>query len=116
MDKDIAKLKTIIKYCDKTAELIEEYGDDIEDFVDNMAFQERCSFYVLQIGENAGKLSKELTKKFPETDWDGIRILRNEIAHAYNWMDAELIWSAVTDDLPKIKKACEIILCELENP
>jgi len=115
MDKDIARLNTIIGYCDKTAELIEECGDDIEDFTGDIAYQERCSFYILQIGENAGKLSKELTKKYPEADWDGIRILRNEIAHTYNWIDKELIWSAVTEDLPKMKEACENILIELEN-
>jgi len=62
MNKDMNKLKAIIRYCDKTKEIMEEYGKDIEDFLDNIAYQERCSFYILQIGENTGTLSKELTK------------------------------------------------------
>jgi len=115
MNKNINKLNAIIIYCDKTKDVMEEYGKDIEDFLESIAYQERCSFYLLQIGENVRTLSEELKKGYPETEWDNIRKIRNEIAHTYNWVDKELMWSTITEKLPKLKETCKNILYELER-
>jgi len=37
---------------------------------------------------------------------------RNTIAHGYDAMDLEIIWSTINKKIPKLKKTCEKILKE----
>ena len=113
--KDTNRLNTILKYCDKIEEVMREYGEDVEDFLKNSRYQDLCSFYTQQIGENAKNLSENITKRYPEIGWEDIRQTRNDIAHIYEWIDPEMIWGAITEDVPKLKKACENILRELSS-
>ena len=89
--KDINRLNTVLKYCGKIETVMNEYGRDLEDFLENPIYQDLCSFYVQQIGENTRNLSDEMIKKHPEIKWDDMRETRNEIAHIYEWIDLEMI-------------------------
>jgi len=44
-----------------------------------------------------------------------MREARNDIAHLYEWIDIEMIWGAITEDVPILKETCEKILRELER-
>ncbi|MCL1904580.1 MAG: DUF86 domain-containing protein [Methanomassiliicoccaceae archaeon] len=113
--KDINRLNAVLKYCGKIEEVMDEYGDDIEDFMANPRYQDLCCFYTQQIGENTRNLSKEITKKYPEIKWDDIRETRNDIAHIYEWIDLDMIWGAITEDIPLLKKTCEKILRDIDT-
>jgi uncharacterized protein with HEPN domain len=113
--KDIDRLNAVLRYCDKIEKVMSDYGKDIEDFLDNPRYQDLCSFYTQQIGENTKNLSKEITKRYPEVKWDDMRATRNDVAHTYEWIDPEMIWGAITEDVPILKEACEKILKELED-
>ncbi|MCL2296095.1 MAG: DUF86 domain-containing protein [Methanomassiliicoccaceae archaeon] len=113
--KDINRLNTILKYCDKIEEVMREYGEYVEDFLKNTRYQDLCSFYTQQIGENAKNLSENIIKKYPEIKWEDIRQTRNDIAHTYEWIDPEMIWNAITEDIPILRKTCESILHELRG-
>jgi len=92
-----------------------DYRKDAEDFLDNPRYQDLCCFYTQQIGENTKGLSKEITKKYPEIKWEDMRETRNDIAHLYEWIDLEMIWGAITEDVPILKETCKKILKELER-
>lgn len=115
MNKDVNRLKAIIKYCNAIEDAIAVFGGDIEDFTDNQHYQYSCSFSISQIGENAKDLSPELTKKFPEINWNGMRLLRNDVAHRYEGIDLEMVWVVIREKIPEIKDACEKILYGLEH-
>ncbi|MCL2712322.1 MAG: DUF86 domain-containing protein [Methanomassiliicoccaceae archaeon] len=115
-EKDISRLNTILKYCAKIEDVMNEYGKDIEDFMENPRYQDLCSFYTQQIGENAKNLSGELVKRHPEIRWDDMRETRNDIAHIYEWIDLEMIWNTITEDIPALKETCKKILAEIEPP
>lgn len=108
--KDISRLKIILKYCDKIEEVMNEYGKDVEDFLENPRYQDLCCFYTQQIGENAKNISKQITRKHPEIRWEDMRETRNDIAHIYEWIDLEMIWGAINEDVPILKETCEKIL------
>ncbi|MCL2785597.1 MAG: DUF86 domain-containing protein [Methanomassiliicoccaceae archaeon] len=114
MGKDANRLITIIKYCDKIEARIEEFGNDIEDFLSNDTYHDVCSFYLSQIGENVGFISPKLTEKHPDISWVGLMELRNTVTHGYEGMDLEAVWTTITKKVPRIKKTCERILRELK--
>lgn len=47
--RDISDIKTIIEYCDRIDEVMEELGRDEEDFLDSYTLQSSCAFSLIQI-------------------------------------------------------------------
>lgn len=105
-EKDESALENIIKYCDSAASHIREFGDSFESFESNLAFQESCSFDAIQIGEAANKLTDEFKEAHPEIPWHQIVALRNSVAHAYGYIDIEILWETVIDDFPALREFC----------
>ena len=62
---------------------------------------------ILQIGELAGKLSDDFIKDTNSIPWGKIKGMRNQFAHDYGTADDEIIWNAVTVDIPALKGFCE---------
>jgi uncharacterized protein with HEPN domain len=54
------------------------------------------------IGEAARRISESFRQAHPEIPWREIIGQRNILAHDYGDVDAELIWKAVTQDLPQL--------------
>lgn len=106
-EKDEDALRTILEYCNNTAQHIEEFGDTFEEFARNLAFQESCSFDAIQIGEAANKLSDEYKESHPEIPWHQAVGLRNAVAHAYGYIDLGVLWETITEDFPRLKRFCE---------
>ena len=114
MGKDANRINAIIRYCIKIEDAMEEYGSDEEDFINNPFYRDVCSFYLSQIGENARFLSREIIKKYSEINWEDMMETRNTIAHGYEGMDFEIVWSTIVRKIPKLRKTCEKILKELK--
>jgi len=114
MGKDVKRINAIIRYCIKIEDAMEEFGNDEEDFIDNPFYRDVCSFYLSQIGENTKSLSPEITKRYSEVNWEDMMETRNTIAHGYEGIDFEIVWSAINKKIPKLKKTCEKILKELK--
>jgi uncharacterized protein with HEPN domain len=94
---------------------VNELDKDEDKFMNSRAHQHACVFCILQIGENAGNLSKEIRNKYPEIGWNEIKGMRNFIAHGYHGIDLDTIWIAATEDVPALKKMCERILKDIET-
>jgi uncharacterized protein with HEPN domain len=54
------------------------------------------------IGEAARSLSQEYRLRHDEIDWSGFAGLRNVLIHAYHRIDAKLLWTAATVDVPNL--------------
>lgn len=61
------------------------------------------------IGEAAGRVSDECRKEFPEIPWREITAMRNRLIHAYFDINPDIVWSAVTEELPRLLAALEKI-------
>jgi uncharacterized protein with HEPN domain len=64
------------------------------------------------IGEAASRLSKEFKEKHAEVAWGGMIGMRHVLVHGYFETDTEIVWRAVDNNLPTLKKQLETILAE----
>ena len=52
MKRDIDTLRLIVEFCDEIANDIQRFGTDIEDFLDDKAYQRSTTFSIEHIGES----------------------------------------------------------------
>ncbi|MCL1810611.1 MAG: DUF86 domain-containing protein [Methanomassiliicoccaceae archaeon] len=115
MNRDIRYIDSIIRHCVNIEEAIQIFGADEEDFLDNVHFQNDCAFALSQVGEIVKRLSPGLTSKHPEVEWSNIAKLRDMISHKYEGIELQVLWDIIMDDVPLLRKECEIILTELRS-
>lgn len=56
------------------------------------------------IGEAAGRVGREVRDRLASLPWPDMIGMRNRLVHGYWEIDEEQVWSAVTDDLPRLIK------------
>ena len=79
---------------------------DIVDTIDSNPMAVAAVERKLQIiSEAAIRLGSEAERLCPDQPWRDIRGIGNQLRHAYERIDLETIWSAVTDDLPPLMAA-----------
>lgn len=49
-------------------------------------------------------------------DWKGLAGFRNVLVHDYLGIDLELVYRAVEQDVPELKRVCEAALPALDHP
>jgi uncharacterized protein with HEPN domain len=67
------------------------------------------------IGEAARALPAELRAQAADIPWPKIMGMRNVLVHGYFDIDTEIVWQAVTHDLPSLKPALQRLLAQLEG-
>lgn len=66
----------------------------------------------MQIGELVKHLPSDFTKAHHEIPWKGIAGMRDRIAHGYETIDVNYLWSFAKVDVPELLKFCDTILCK----
>jgi uncharacterized protein with HEPN domain len=87
--------------------MIEQFtsGMDFEAFRSNPMAVAAVERKLQIISEAGSRLGDEAEKLIPDLPWRDIRGIGNHLRHAYERIDLQTIWSAVTDDLPPLKAA-----------
>jgi uncharacterized protein with HEPN domain len=67
------------------------------------------------IGEAARVLPNEIRSAAADIPWPKIIGMRNVLVHGYFDIDAEIVWNAVTHDIPALKPAIQRLLATLEE-
>lgn len=62
------------------------------------------------IGEAANKVSDELHAAVPQVDWSAIIGMRIILAHHYFDVDLNVVWEAVTVDVPRLIQSLDLLL------
>lgn len=62
------------------------------------------------IGEAIKKLPDALTENHPAVDWGGFARMRDVLAHQYFVADLDIVWQAVSEELPSLEVAVKEIL------
>lgn len=65
-------------------------------------------FSVEQIGEAAGKLTKEFTQKYDALPWKNMYGMRNIISHDYGSVRMDVVYDVVTNGILQIKDVFQI--------
>lgn len=61
-------------------------------------------FRLIQISENAKKLTNDFINKHKEIPWIAIYGLRNRIVHDYGNVDLHIIYDTLSKDIPNLFK------------
>ncbi|MEA5452245.1 DUF86 domain-containing protein [Leptolyngbya sp. CCNP1308] len=69
-------------------------------------------YEIIVIGEAANRLSDEYRAGHGHIPWQSIVGMRNILAHQYDQVDAEIIWDAVSIDVPELITMLEPLLTE----
>jgi uncharacterized protein with HEPN domain len=67
------------------------------------------------IGEAARALPTEVRTLASEIPWPKIIGMRNVLAHGYFDIDTDIVWQAVTNDVPALKPAILSLLARVES-
>ena len=86
-------------------EMIEQFtsGMDFEAFRSNPMAVAAIERKLQIISEAAIRLGDEAERRCPDVPWRDIRGIGNQLRHAYERIDLNTIWIAVTDDVPALK-------------
>ncbi len=98
-----------------------EAMNKIEEFVEGMVFEEfqnedKTSSAVIWkfgvIGEATKNIPKEIRIKYSEIPWKLMAGMRDRLIHSYFGIDYKLVWTAIKDDIPKVKTLLKKIIEE----
>jgi uncharacterized protein with HEPN domain len=54
------------------------------------------------LGEASRTISSELRLQYPDIPWELISSTRNRLVHGYIDVDLDVVWTIVTEDLPRL--------------
>lgn len=99
--KDKLILQKILTYINEIQEFIKGYSR--EDFNKDRKTINACVFNLSQIGELVGKISEEITEKYNNVEWRGLRGLRNRIVHDYEGINLDMVWGFLDTELKDLE-------------
>lgn len=110
---DIVRLEHIIISIEK----IERYVDNLsyEEFYQSDLHKSAVTNELMVIGEAVSRLSDYITNSFPETEWKGIKNLRNVVVHEYFAIDYSVIWELLKYNLTDLKIEVQKILSKIKQ-
>ena len=79
-------------------------GVSAEDFSKNEILQDSMMFRLIQISENAKKLSDTYKMQHSEIPWTDVYGLRNKIVHEYGRVDLGIVYDTLVNDIPEVRK------------
>ncbi len=62
------------------------------------------------VGEAANRVSMEMRASHPEIPWAQMTSMRNRLVHGYDFVDFDILWQTVIEDLPALIAALEKIV------
>ena len=107
-DKDRIILIKIINYIKELKDFVNGYNQ--EEFNKDRKTINACVFDLSQIGELAGKISEELSSKYPNVEWQGLKSLRNRIVHDYEGINLTMIWGFLSEEIDELMEQLSMIL------
>lgn len=75
---------------------------DIEELNENEVLLDSMLFRMIQLSENAKKLSDEYKMKNSNVPWNAIYGLRNRIVHDYGNVDLNVVFETLKNDIPEL--------------
>ncbi len=98
----IGKIKTDLSF------IVDHMRDvDLQELNENEVLLDSMLFRMIQISENAKKLSAEYKSSKKDLPWDEISGLRNRIVHDYGNVDLNVVFETLKYDIPELLEQIE---------
>ncbi|MDR1669132.1 MAG: DUF86 domain-containing protein [Oscillospiraceae bacterium] len=106
VNSDMLILKKIVGYCDDINDANIYFNGSLEMLKINKHYRYETAMCVLQIGELSTRLSDMFLSEHKNILWKEIRGMRNIVAHHYGNIDIDILWSTISEDIPKLRVYC----------
>ena len=107
MLRDISHLEYIVYYCKRLEDMRNRFGDSIERLDADLDYKDAVIINIAQIGENIVGLSDAFKREHNIVPWVDIKDFGNVVISGYDSISIELLYTAITVEMPKLKKYCE---------
>lgn len=75
---------------------------ELEDLMANELLQDSMLFRLIQVSENAKRLSEECKVRYGMIPWTAVYGLRNRIVHDYGSVDFTIVFDTLKTDIPEL--------------
>lgn len=75
---------------------------DLEELNDNEILLDSMLFRMIQLSENAKKLSEKYKIRHDAIPWSAMYGLRNRIVHDYGNVDLDVVYDTLKNDIPEL--------------
>ncbi len=91
----------------KDLDFIIAHMENVEetDFETNEVLQDSMMFRLIQVSENARKLTDAFKEEHNQVPWGDVYGLRNRIVHDYGMVDLHVVYATLTKDVPELKNS-----------
>ena len=80
---------------------------DEHELIENEILLDSMLFRMIQISENAKKLSEEYKQEKRNIPWNSLYGLRNRIVHDYGNVDLNIVYETLKNDIPELLEMIE---------
>lgn len=84
-------------------------------FLANKMAYHAVIYNIMIIGEAANMLTQEFREAHSELNWRQITNMRNFLIHGYHNVEEDLVWEAISVDLPVIREQIFKYLVEMDS-
>jgi len=93
--------------------------ESIEEFIAEMDFEDfegddKTASAVMRkleiIGEAVKQVPEEIRQAYPQVPWKEMAGMRDKLIHFYFGVDYSLVWKAITERVPKVKRELQKML------
>lgn len=95
---DRLSLQHMLDHATEAVELT--LGQTRDDLEEQRLLQLALVRLVEIVGEAAGRVSKDTQRRHPEIPWPQIVSMRNRLIHGYDFVDHDILWQTIQEDLP----------------
>lgn len=77
---------------------------------ENEVLVDSVMFRLIQVSENADKLTDGFKARFTAIPWRAIKGLRNRIVHEYGNVDLSIVYDTVSKDIPELLRELKDVI------
>ena len=104
-DRDVDRLELVLRVIAALQRRLRHAPREVM-YADDRDELDLTAYRLMMIGENTNKLSAELKARHPHVDWMRIYYMRNIVAHDYDAIAPDRIWSVAGDRLTELEAVC----------
>jgi uncharacterized protein with HEPN domain len=75
-----------------------------------------CEALIIKVGDFATRIPSELRVQHPEIPWNLMSDMRNQLTHAYDVTDYEIVWDTLQHDFPDVHRRIRAMLGYVDDP